>query len=74
MWLVDTGCGYDLVPKREVALLRRFVNKAKHTITVHTENGPIVTDDVDNISVKELDEHLTPCMLNNAASVLAVGY
>ena len=29
MWLVDTGCGYDQVFKREVALMKRFVEKCK---------------------------------------------
>ena len=43
MWIVATGCGYDLVPKREVALMKRFVEKAKHTITFHTANVPTVT-------------------------------
>ena len=49
MWLVDTGCGYDLVSKREVALMKRFVEKAKHTITFHTANGPTVTEDAANV-------------------------
>ena len=49
MWLVDTGCGYDLVSKREVAFMKRFVEKAKRTITVHTANGPMVTEDVANV-------------------------
>ena len=58
MWLVDTGCGYDLVSKREVALMTRFVEKAKHTSTFHTANGPTVTEDVANVYVKELDATL----------------
>ena len=29
MWLVDIGCGYDIVPNRETALIRRSVSKAK---------------------------------------------
>ena len=60
MWLTDAGCGYDLVSKREVALMKRFVNKANRTITSHTANGPTVTDDVANTHVKELGENITP--------------
>ena len=56
MWRVDTGCGYDLVSKREVALMRRFIGKAKHAITFYTANGPTITEDVANIYVHELDE------------------
>ena len=74
MWIVDTGCGYDLVSKREVALMKRFVEKAKHTITFHTANGPTVTEDVANVYAKELDEHITPYILNNLPPVLMVGY
>ena len=54
MWLVDTGCGYDLVSKREVALMKRFEEKAGRTITFHTANGLTVTEDVANVYVKEL--------------------
>ena len=38
MWLVDTGCGYDLVSRRETTLIKRFVSKAKVPITFHTAN------------------------------------
>ena len=74
MWLVDTGCGYDLVSKREVVLMKRCVEKAKHTITFHTANGPTVTEDVANVYVKELDERITPYILNNTPPALTVGY
>ena len=74
MWLVNTGCGYDLVSKREVALMKRFVEKAMHTITFHTANGPTVTENVANVYVKDLDENITPNVLNNSQPVLTVGY
>ena len=41
MWLVDTGCGYDFVSKREVAHMKRFVEQAKHNFTFHTANRPM---------------------------------
>ena len=44
--------------------MKRFVNKAKHTITFHTANGPTVTEKVANIYAKELDESITPYILN----------
>ena len=74
VWLVDTGCGYDIVSKREVGLTKRFVHKAKNTITFHTANGLTVTENVANIYVHELDENITPFILNNTPPVLTVGY
>ena len=74
MWLVDTGCGYDLASKREVALMKTFVEKAKHTITFHTANGPTVTEDVADVYVQELDENITLYIYNNIPPVLTVGY
>ena len=73
-WLVDTGCGYDLVSKRETGLIKRFVSKAKVPITFHTANGPTRTDNVANIHVRELDENITPYVLENTPPVLTAGY
>ena len=43
MWPVDAVRGYALVSKREVALMKRFVEQATDTITFRTANGPTVT-------------------------------
>ena len=40
IWLVDTGSGYDLVSKRESAMIKRFVNKAQAPITFQSARGP----------------------------------
>ena len=74
LWLIDTGCGYDLVSQRAVALMQRFINNAKRTITFLYSNGPTVTEYVANIHVKELDEGITPCILKSTPPVLTVGY
>ena len=73
MWLVDTGRGYDLVSKTEVALMKRFNSKAKHAITFHTANGPTVTEGAANIYVHELDEKITPYIMENSPPALTVG-
>ena len=39
----------------------RFDRKAKCTITLHTANGPTVTEYAVNLYVKELCEHIIPC-------------
>ena len=50
MWLVDSGCGYDLVSKRETAMIKHVVSKAQVPITFHTANGPTRTENVANKS------------------------
>ena len=49
MWLVVTGCGYDLVSKRETGMIKRFVSKAKVPITLHTASGPTRTNNIANM-------------------------
>ena len=70
MWLVDTGCVYDRVSRREPALIKRFVNKAKVPITFRTANGPTRTANVANIYVKELDDNITPYVVENTHQFL----
>ena len=53
--------------------MKRFVEKARHKITFHTANGPTVTENVANVYVKELDENITPYILNNSPPVMTVG-
>ena len=37
-WLVDTGCGYELVSAREVVLMKRLVSKAQHSISYQSRS------------------------------------
>ena len=48
--------------------------KPNTTITSHTANGPMATEDVANVYVKELVEDITPYIINNTRPVLTVGY
>ena len=74
MWLVDTGCCYHLVSKREVAHMKIFVEQAKHNFTFHTASRPIVTEDAANVYVQELDDIISPYILNNTPPALTGGY
>ena len=74
MWLVDTGCGYDLVSKRKTGMIKRIVSKAKVPITFHTANGATRTENIASIHVRELDENIMPYVLDNTPPVLTVGY
>ena len=62
-----------ILSPRETALIKRFVSKAKVPITFHTANGPARTDNV-AMHVRELDENITPYVLENTPPVLTVGY
>ena len=42
-WLVDTGCGCDLVSKEHTAAIRIWVRKAVHPRTFQTANGVTTT-------------------------------
>ena len=55
-------------------MIKRYVSKAKVPITFHTANGPTRTENIANIHVRELDENITPYVLENTPPVLTVGY
>ncbi|MFM7985455.1 MAG: hypothetical protein ACKPKO_39685, partial [Candidatus Fonsibacter sp.] len=57
-WLIDTGCGHDLLSKHEVAPYKEFVQKAKSPVVFNTANGSTTTNSVAKIHVKELNEFL----------------
>ena len=63
-----------ILSPRETALIKRFVSKAKVPIPFHTANGPTRIDNIANIHVRELDEHITPYVIENTPPVLTVGY
>ena len=53
LWLIDTGCGHDLVSRRELAAVKDMVRKAQQTIILHTANGKVVARDAIDLFVKE---------------------
>jgi hypothetical protein len=55
-------------------LIKRFVSKAKVPITLLTANPPTRTEHIANIHIRELDENITPYVLENTLPVLTVGY
>ena len=73
-WLIDTGCGNDLLSKRDVASVKEYVRKAKRPVVFHTANGSTTTNSVAWIHISELDENITPYVMSNAPLVLTVGY
>ena len=59
MWLIDTGCGYDLVSRNDVTSLTRWIKNAPDGgMVFHTANGPTKSDEVVDIPIDELEEIL----------------
>ena len=56
LWLVDTGCGSDLIEKHEVRNLKQFVTRAMKPITFVTANGRTTANDVARLFVEEFGE------------------
>jgi len=73
-WLVDTGCGYDLVSREHTTATRRWVRKAVHPRTFQTANGVTTTDKVARMTVDEFGEEVAPYILDSTPPVLSVGY
>ncbi|MFM7988610.1 MAG: hypothetical protein ACKPKO_55790, partial [Candidatus Fonsibacter sp.] len=73
-WLIDTGCGQDLLSKKDVANYRKFIRKADPPTVFHTANGKTITNNLAWIHVHELDENITPYVMATAPPVLTVGY
>ena len=65
MWLMDTGCGHDLVSKKEIQDIERFVHKAQEPIIFNTANGKTACDDAVHMFVKELGEEIDPYVLRS---------
>ncbi|MFM7978722.1 MAG: hypothetical protein ACKPKO_05350, partial [Candidatus Fonsibacter sp.] len=72
-WLIDTGCGNDILSKRDVVSVKDYIKKAKRPVVFHTANGSTTTNSVAWIHIRELDEDITPYGMSNAPPVLTVG-
>ena len=72
-WLIDTGCGYDLVGRREVAALKALFRKARIPITFQTASGTTPTTECLELHLEELGEVIEPYVLASTPAVLSVG-
>ena len=74
LWLVDTGCGHDLISESDVLKLKKWVKKAKFPITFITANGTTHADKVVELFVKEFGETIEPYLLKSSPAVVSVGF
>ena len=70
-WIMDTGCGSDLISKVEDHKLRR--SKAKCPIRFQTTNDNTKGMEVVTVNIVEIDEIVEPYVLPDTPSVLSIG-
>ena len=71
-WLMDTGCGHDLIGRAKAKSLGVDIVKDDDEIVFQTANGS-TTSDVAKIVVDELDETGEPRVLDETPTVLSIG-
>ena len=72
-WLMDTGCGHDLIGRAKAKSLGVDIVKDDDEIVFQTANGSTSTSDVAKIVVDELDETVEPHVLDETPTVLSIG-
>ena len=72
-WLVDTGCGHDLVDKRESESIHRWKVTAEEPQTFHTAGGPVEATEQMPMFLQDLGATIKPWILDDTPSVLSVG-
>ena len=72
-WLMDTGCGHDLIGKSKAASLGVDIVQDKDEIVFQTANGTTSTSDSTKYYVNELKEAVQPFVLDETPTVLSIG-
>ena len=72
-WLMDTGCGHDLIGRAKAKSLGVDIIQGDDEIVFSTANGSTSTSDVAEIVVGELDETVKPHVLDETPTVLSIG-
>eukprot|EP00974_Lingulodinium_polyedra_P118893 11169048-Lingulodinium_polyedra.AAC.1 len=54
MWLMDTGCGHDLITRADVLKMKEFAGKVSTSVKFNTANGLAKGVEVVDLFVEEL--------------------
>ena len=73
LWLVDIGCGHDLVSGTNAKLLKGKRRALETQVTFQTANGDTPSTHPFQIFIKELNEMIEPFILKDTPSVISVG-
>ena len=73
-WMMDTGCGHDIVSTESIARLRQHITQAKEPKIFSTANDFTTADKTILMRIPELiDEHVSPMVMDNSPDVLTAG-
>ena len=72
-WLMDTGCGFDLVDHGVTAKLKRHVRPVDERLLLNIANGELEVRKQIDLKIPELGEQVTALVLPSTPSVLSIG-
>ena len=72
-WVIDTGCGVDLVDERDALEFKKFMVKSDSPQGFSTANGSTSAEYQVPLKLKELGERICPFVLKNTVNVLSLG-
>ena len=73
LWMMDAGCGHDLVPKRATRGCHVEMLDEDHSAHFQTANGDVTTDECAWLWCEELGQRIKPFILNQTPRVLSIG-
>ena len=72
-WLVDSGCGHDLLSKKEVADAGLDQIPCENPVRFNTAGGPTTATTVSPVFIDELRGNVRPYVLPSTPSVVSMG-
>ena len=73
LWLVDTGCGHDLISNTNVKLSGGETRRLEKAVIFQVANRDTPSTHVAPISFRELNETIEPYVLKETPSVISLG-
>ena len=73
LWLIDTGCGHDLIPNTNVKLSNVESKRLERAVIFQTANGDTPSTHAAPTFFSELSETIEPYILKETPSVISVG-
>ena len=72
-WIIDSGCGHDLVSRQVLEGFMNLIFKANKPITFNTANGLAPSYDKASIGVRELAMIVKAWVMQSSPAVLSLG-
>ena len=72
-WLMDTGCGHNLVGLKVASKLGLNPRMSSEAMTFMTANGITATDQKVDLVIDEMQDTILPFVMEESPSVLSIG-